>query len=287
MFNITVTAGVKNLQIRQCFVNGWPNLGLVNGFNVFQFFFTAFNACASQTGITYEDITLLSLNSVAWFDSNTGEITRETLTGTIPIVQILGGARNVVAGATQFDITNATVTVGNIEGGAAFEGDGTPINGTIGTEWEIEARGVDRIYKDSAAIGGLYISSALETVISTVDTYVKLLGTTTLKTSFRFDANGVSNRLRYIGTTSRDFTVNASITLTSASNNKTYTLSYFKNDSEVTGSAAQIRISSGDIQSVSMTSIVNLSTNDYVEVWIENNTDTTNPTAQAMGFTIV
>jgi len=120
------------------------------------------------------------------------------------------------------------------------------------------------------------ISNATETVISVASTPVKLAGTWTDEESQQFttDATG---KMTYIGVKDIDLNVDMSFSGAPVSGtNKDITFYVAKNGSVVTNSGAANRISSGSPARTSLMWRISLSTNDYIEAFVENNTDTIN-----------
>lgn len=140
--------------------------------------------------------------------------------------------------------------------------------------------------------GSMYISSSAATTISVAGTYVKAAGTTTDVNLHRFDgkvALGVNNRLKYTGTPNIHVHGAASFTTTMASGtNKVMGFAAYHYDdsaasgSTLTHSVVQANHVSTTPQSSAIHFDVMLSTNDYIEFWVTNTTDTTSPTVTHM-----
>lgn len=285
MFNLNGSAS-KAFQCRFCQIIQ-SDLGTVQGgYNVFQFFFCAF--AANSGGISITDGNIVNYHSSAWFANNTAP-TYITLLGDITTVQWLGGNLDIPSGQTGLDITGLnSVGRGNISGGSAFLGDGTYVDGTFDSSWEVEAFGLGTL-KDSEAEGSLYISTSGATSFVSINTPVKVNANTTLASNvFRFDDDGaVSNRLRYTGLKTQNFNVSAHISSTAAANNRTYTWYIAKNGTIVTESAIQRKQGTGsDVGALGLSWNVELAENDYVEIWVENNTDTVDVTANFMTLSV-
>lgn len=129
----------------------------------------------------------------------------------------------------------------------------------------------------------MHINVAAETIIATIDTFVKAAGTTTLLTSHLMDMP-VDNRLRNTNSVAaRHFNVICSLSFTTASNNKLVKFRLAKNG--VTEAASEIRNQSAtgaDEGTVTLTTHLELSQNDYVELFVANGTDSTNITIERM-----
>lgn len=134
--------------------------------------------------------------------------------------------------------------------------------------------------KNSRSIGKLDIITSLETTITSLNVAVKVAGEASLTDiSERFDMpeNG---KLRYIGLTgSRKFLIISNLTVDSSGNNQQLSFYIAKNGNIIEESRVIARTSAGnDIRSVSLSSIVELNFNDYVELFVANNTSTLNIT---------
>lgn len=126
--------------------------------------------------------------------------------------------------------------------------------------------------------GELSLSSAATTTISTVNTPVKIAGTTTFSSDERDVDMPENNRLRYTGTVAKDFHVLVAFGGKSASSNQNFTVYVAKNGTVISKSGNK-----GFFSSVSFEEpagfcqvFTELTNNDYVEAWIENNTGTAN-----------
>ncbi len=130
--------------------------------------------------------------------------------------------------------------------------------------------------------GEIYVTGSIATVIAVVSTPVKMLGTTALSTNFTAQnfSMPANNRLRYDGAPNKVVHVEATITISAATNNKTFQFYVAKNGTVLTESCVQRKIgTSSDIGSVNVQAAMNMSTGDFAEVWVENITDATDITA--------
>ncbi len=141
--------------------------------------------------------------------------------------------------------------------------------------WEMRQ---NTLVPNSRALGSLYLSESTTptaTSLTTVSTYYKIAGTTTAGTLQRFTAS--SNRLTYIGNQQITGKVIAIIGARSPCTNGDFTIVIAKNGTAIanpTGSMAP----SANNQSfqITLATEVDLSTNDYVEVFIRTNNSGTN-----------
>jgi len=114
------------------------------------------------------------------------------------------------------------------------------------------------------------------------------LGTTATENLFRFDTDGgTNNRLKYIGTKTRIFSVVISASITSSTNSQTLSLYIAKMGSVINSSRIQRKMGNGlDMGAASVSCTVELSTGQYVELWVANNESGKNATIESMNFRI-
>lgn len=285
IFNLLGTTGFEYVYLQDCTLAASTSTGDIENFYAVQFINTP-NQNPSG-GLTLTDITNISLRG---FDTSVGHSasTVLTITGTSNLVQIFFCGFGVGGGQTALDISGLTLsTYGEISAGSGFSGAGTYVNGTFGDLWKIDARGLDRL-GDSTAVGSLYVSTPAETSIATVNTPVKVAGTTTLVESVRVDDDSsTNNRLKYTGLKTRNFTITSAISTTSASSNKEFTWYVAVNGTVDTASGIRRKQGTGsDVGALALNWIEELSTDDYIEIWVENNTDDTNVTATKLTLII-
>lgn len=136
--------------------------------------------------------------------------------------------------------------------------------------------------------GSMYISSSSATAIGGSGTYTKAAGTTTSTNLKEFDMPA-SNRLRYTGTPDVHVHVAVSVSMTTASNNVVVGLRVGVNGSaagtDAVASTVIRKVGTGsDIGSTAVHFDTMLSTNDYIELFVSNNTSATNITIDNMYF---
>lgn len=135
--------------------------------------------------------------------------------------------------------------------------------------------------------GGFYFSTPAATTIGTGGTYVKAAGTTTATVGTADIGTGsTNNRLVYTGVAPRHFQINAFALLTPASGtNQDMGLQvYVYDDSATTGAVvAASKMNAFDAATngafLATGANVTLDTDDYVELWITNETAAVNVTA--------
>jgi hypothetical protein len=284
LFNLDLGA-TETLLVRDANIVSCKDVGLVKGGNVI--FFSVINYAGNTSGITYQDNANLLLDNTAWFSTNGG--TFEKFTGSFTMIEKLGGFYQAMAAnsATALDVSGITAISegGNLKN-TAFVGTGTKVTGTFSKKWEVEAAGINT-EKDAAATGTLYVSSSAVTNINTINTPVKVAGTTTATELVRF-TSPVSNRLLYDGTKTRTFIVSAVASASGTSGTLIYSFYVYKNGVQIPASRQRTKVTSsaGDIQVIALVTTVTLSPGDYVEVWTENNDSNNDINVQNMTLSI-
>ena len=169
-----------------------------------------------------------------------------------------------------------------------FLGNGTFIAGIGQFYTDNEPRWINnRGIVNTAFIGNFsMVNNATTTTISTVNTPVKILGTTTPNV-INQKFTHTNNRLTYTGSIIRDFEVNIVMSFTTTTNNKKFGL-YIAINGVVTNASLIYATSDGNnrAESISCQEIFQLSQNDYVEAWIENATDSSNVTVTHLNLTV-
>ncbi len=136
------------------------------------------------------------------------------------------------------------------------------------------------------AYGSMYISTAIETVVAAQDTPLKALGTTTAGDALHHFTHA-ANRLTYTGAPNEEFIVNIALSLTAAQNNQELAFHIAKNGSVIAASEIHRKAAvGGDIGAASVMVEIDMATNDYVELWVENKSSDTNLTIEFMNFEV-
>lgn len=104
---------------------------------------------------------------------------------------------------------------------------------------------------------------------------VKCAPTTAFDGDATFDNGGANNgRLRYVGTETRMFHVACTFSFSPATVNDTFVLGVAKNGTVIAASRVLMKVSnSGDARSSAIHIMVELATNDYIELYVGNTTD--------------
>lgn len=129
--------------------------------------------------------------------------------------------------------------------------------------------------------GGYYFSVSSATTIGAPSTFVKVAGTTAATTVAPEDFTiATDNRITYTGTRTVDVTVHATLSVSSASNNQVVHMAVYKNGTtKLTGSDMTTKTGTGgDVTHMSIVIDADLATNDYLELWVANDTSASNVT---------
>lgn len=131
--------------------------------------------------------------------------------------------------------------------------------------------------------GGLYWTADSVTTITTSGVFVKAAGTTTATNLLQFDTNSTSNRLRYTGTASRHFSLvaGASLKFVTGTNQVAELGIYHYDASEESGamiphSDSRALVPGSDFNHLVTNADIFLDENDYIELWLANETNTNN-----------
>lgn len=149
------------------------------------------------------------------------------------------------------------------------------------------------IASGQSPFGGFHLSSSVETIIATISTFVKVAGTTIVTPNIVQFSMPTDNRLQYIGSLSnRTFVLGVSLSATAASNNQLLHLIIAKNgdptDPEsITTIMERTHGVGAEAGSITLIGHMTLSPNDFVELFISNETGTANVTVKRINFTIV
>lgn len=131
--------------------------------------------------------------------------------------------------------------------------------------------------------GEMSISSSAETSIGAQDTFVKAAGTTALSSFAHNWTMPANNRLTYGGTSPRVVHCAASLSMTTAGNNKLTRVAVAKNGTVLAASEVKRFVATGaDIGSTALHAFFAVETDDYVEIHVANGTDDTNLTLVTM-----
>jgi hypothetical protein len=187
-------------------------------------------------------------------------------TGVTGILPIANGGTGVTALASGFIKSNGTILTSSAAPISIADG-GTGVT--------------------QSTYGEYYISSIAATSIGTTGTFVKVSGTTTAGFLSNF-THPASNRLTYTGTATRKFLVAAALSFHGTATND-YKFAFHKNTSSLLSPSIISTTGSGggDLAHVSCQTIVELATNDFIEVFVTNADATNGATIDFMNVTAV
>jgi len=284
VFNIDALATAQNLVVQNCFFVGCSSIGTIAGVGGTVFFATV-AYFVNTNGITFQNDNNVVLNNTLWDASNSNIY--ERFVGTFNVIQLLGGDRLVSSAntATALDISGITSVNAASAKVIMFVGTGTYVNGTFTNSWEVEANGLST-QKDDVAGGNMYMTTPVATTFAAINTPVKVLGTTTSAGLFRM-TSPASNRLTYNGSKTRSFFVSGSMSVTQPSSSKFFSFYIAKNGVIIPESRQDMKIvNSSDQVSLTLSCRAVLAPGDYIEVWVANQTATTDITVQTMNLSI-
>jgi hypothetical protein len=209
------------------------------------------------------------------------------LTGDFDVIGFLGGLIEIDSGETGLNISGiGTIDDDAFLSGTSFVGSGTRTVGTFAKQWEIDTPGLNT-EKDDIASGTIYMTTPIITPLVAANTPVKVLGITNVSTLFRFDTNSTSNRLRYIGTKTRVFSITGSLSMTSTLNNQILSFYIAKNGTIDASTLVKRKIGTGsDLGATGISGSILLEPNDYIELWVANGSSLGDITVQTMNLRI-
>lgn len=166
----------------------------------------------------------------------------------------------------------------NFSGGATYTGG---LDYTSNTSFFSNCKGII----NSSAIAQMHFNNnATATTITTINTFVKVAGTTT-PNSINQKFTHTNNRLTYSGGINRSFKIGA-VASVSANNGQIISVRIAKNGVTLTDSEAQATISAnGRFENLKCQTIIEMTTNDFIEVFVANSA-VTNITAQELNVII-
>jgi hypothetical protein len=186
--------------------------------------------------------------------------------------------------ATGIDVDNATIpTEGFILDTVNFSGGATYLNGINNTSNDaliLNTKGIS----NSGNIGQYYMQdNVTATTITVEDTYYKVSGTTTVG-QYIEKFTHTNNRLTYVGAFIGYFKVSAFMSVTSGNNN-VIAFRVAKNGTTIAQSTSKSTTSgAGRSENIKLSDIVELNTNDYIEVFVTNTSGTNVVTVESLNL---
>lgn len=205
--------------------------------------------------------------------------------GYTPIQNSIGSITSVL-GYTPVANTNGSITAAlgytpvNINGGT--------ITGNIGATGNIYSTLEGSVKLQRSPMGEVWMQgNATSTTIAVSGVYVKAMGVTTLDSdSYLFGTSNANNKLVYIGTATKHYHIAMTATY-SAGNNDTIGIAIAKNGT-ITGMQKSIikdKVQTGgDLESSAIHVATPLNTNDFLEVFVSNLSDTDSVTVSTMNL---
>ncbi|MCE3227308.1 MAG: hypothetical protein K0S32_1859 [Bacteroidetes bacterium] len=173
-----------------------------------------------------------------------------------------------------------TFTLWDVNNGNTYEK-----NGTFSNSWEVESFGIET-QKDDVSSGNIYLTSTVQTTFVSSNTATKVQCNTQAASLYRVTSPS-NNRMTYTGGKTRRFQVIGSLSLSSAAVNKTFTFYVAKNGVIQPESKQTLKMeNNSDKGSLTLSCTLPLSTNDYIEVWVENDLDNTAMTVESLNFSM-
>ncbi|MFK7049497.1 hypothetical protein V3Q77_06305 [Flavobacterium davisii] len=301
VFNID-GGGTASLIFRDCIVASSASVGSFRNFALV--FLSIVQYYANANGVVYENIARLLLSNTGWFSNNTGVY--EKLIGTFTLAAKQGGFSEVTGANIGFDVSSNPV----ITGDATLES--TVFTGTLTTgkyvnpytvggyagynfnnNWNVRCPGIPT-ETDASAVADFAIDypvgSGASTSFNTSNpsNIVKVQGVSTSTNLFRFSTDGgVNNRLKYAGKKKRIFQVTGSISFQVPAVG-TYIIYIAKNGTVISQYKIYGRgLTTNDILVLPLNASVELSINDYVEVYAQRYTGGTTDAIITPNMTLI
>lgn len=133
----------------------------------------------------------------------------------------------------------------------------------------------DLLVSTAPAYGAYYVSSAAATTLGGTSTPTKAAGTTASLGASSDITVATTNRITYTAAPTIQGLFFCAVTMTCASSTQNVALSVAKNGTQIAGSIIQRNIGTGsDKGAVATFGIVELAQNDYLEIFVQNDTST-------------
>ena len=276
-FDGTTNANEMALDITGVNFVNVPNVGLVKKASNFIFDKGAF---LNSKGLSFDGTigTVALNNSLFSGDGLAGNILEVLATCTITR-RFRATYSSIIATGSTIGVNvsvSATIPVESyILDTVNFSGGGTYLGGVTSTDnkaFFVNCKGI----ANTTEVSQYYMNNnTTTTVIGATNTRVKVLGTTTSATITQKFTN-TNNRATYIGSLTRQFLITATVSLESGTNNQIGCY-IAKNgvvapESEVYGTTS----GTGRAENITVHTLVELSTNEYIEIFVENATSISN-----------
>lgn len=301
VFNID-GGGTASIIFRDSIVTSSSVVGSIRNFALV--FVSIVQYIGNTNGVTYENVANLLLSNTGWFSNNSGVY--EKLNGTFTLATKQGGFSQVAGMSIGFDVSsNPTITGDAVMEGTVFTGTlttGKYVNPyTVGTytgynfnnNWNVRCPGIPT-ETDAVAVGDFAVDYAVGSGATTTfnnanpSNIVKVQGVSTSTNLFRFSTDGgVNNRLKYLGKKKRIFQVTGSISFQVPAAG-TYIIYVAKNGTVISQYKIYGRgLATNDIVVLPLNASVELTNNDYVEVYAQRYTGGVNDAIITPNMTLI
>jgi len=239
-------------------------------------------SCTDGIVILGTSVNGVRIESVALNSTDTGYVGIDFTGAVVKTINIDGAVLNGGAGSIGIkgDAASANVAanfIANVSN-VQFQGVTTPLSGITVDDfrWNFQGNGEVADTMPDALIA--MVGNSTATVLS-VGVPTLVAGTFTLERASQFTTT-TAGRATYNGERDLVTPIDISVVLDPASGtNKTLRCYVALNGTEVTSSGIAVNISSGDPKQISVPWQINLTTGDFIEIFIENETDSVNATA--------
>jgi hypothetical protein len=281
VFNIS-GGGTQSLVFRDAIIVSSANVGLIDNFGLV--FISIVQLAGNTNGIIYKDISKLLISNMGWFGTNSG--TYETFQGTFGLVEKTGGFSEVIGTKIGVDVSSNPIITGDAlmsevvftgaltTGGQYVKGytSGSYTGYNFNNKWEVSSSGVTA-EGDAFAVGDasndLGVGTGSPTTLNN-STATKLTGATVSNNLFRFSRGNADNRLQYLGNKKRFFKISGASSFQASANSTIYIFYVARNGVVLNQSKVYVSSNStSDVLAVPFQTIVELSPNDYMEVFAQ------------------
>lgn len=293
VFNISGNTN-ETFVITNCYIASCAKVGLINDIRttVFRSFSVVAASDPTTPGLQFTGTcTSFNMDNSLWQGFATGTTAIDFGAVIFDRIQVSTGNRfDIGTGAKGI---SGLINSGNISSGGGgvisnsiFEGAGTYLNNINPNDLRWEVFGNKGISSTSYNGYITLVNNATNTVISAANTPVLLTATTWAdQITARFTML-TSGRLTYIGLDDKVFNINARVSIEPVSGTNVTISSYIAlNGTPLAYTQASARASNGSPASITMISEVELSTNDYIEIFVENNDNSTDLLITASAIT--
>ncbi|WP_026754651.1 hypothetical protein [Sediminibacter sp. Hel_I_10] len=281
VFNLS---GSGNLVIKDTYIANSNAVGSISDFDLV--YFSVVQYVNNTDGISFSDIGNLLLSNTAWQSSNSG--TYETFSGLFNLIQKQGGFMEVDGSAVGIDVSANPTPAKAVLTGANFAGSsiqyinkytsGTFPNYNFTNVWTVNCPGIP-VESDEASTGNIYYNGSITAGFVqsiTSNSPVNLSGSSNTNTTTAVNllrtSSPQNNRLTYNGKKTKTFQVNASLSVRGNSGTGDFYAFFIRKNGNTTlvETNSLLRVNNTtDIINNAITGTVELSPNDYIEVWAQ------------------